>query len=450
MDCAENMRMNRRDLLRVASGVAAGAVWARGGWADGLPAITRPRATSGDSAVEPDWAERLTVTVGPKDADLVGDTEKPIQAALDYVARLGTGTVHVLPGTYRMRNSLFLRANVRLLGSGQETVLIKQPSIETTLAEDSDWYDQEVTLVDADGFDVGDGVVLRTENVHHGGLDVLRRTLVARTGNRFKLDRALRENFWTLKAPTISTLFPMLTAEETDDLAVESLVLDGNRSHNGHIDGNYAGAIWFQDCSRIVLRGLTMRNYNGDGASWQVCHDVLVEDCHSHDNADLGLHPGSGSQRPIIRRNVLERNDIGLFFCWGVKYGLAEENVVRDNASYGISIGHRDNENVIRGNEVCRNGRAGVVFRPERGKGFAAWGNLLEANRIVDNGADDGVGIDIQGTTESVVLERNEVRETRGPASRVGVRLGPESRDVRMVDNQIDGFARPVEDLRTE
>ncbi len=27
------------------------------------------------------------------------------------------------------------------------------------------------------------------------------------------------------------------------------------------------------------------RNNNGDGLSWQVCHDVLVEDCESRDHA---------------------------------------------------------------------------------------------------------------------------------------------------------------------
>ena len=68
--------------------------------------------------VEPDWNERLTITVGPKDADLVGTTDKVIQAAVDYVARLGGGTVKVLPGTYKLRNSVFLASKVRLVGSG--------------------------------------------------------------------------------------------------------------------------------------------------------------------------------------------------------------------------------------------------------------------------------------------------------------------------------------------
>ena len=54
----------------------------------------------------------MTITIGPKNADLVGTTDRVIQAAVDYVARRGGGTVRVLPGTYRQRNSVFLQSNV--------------------------------------------------------------------------------------------------------------------------------------------------------------------------------------------------------------------------------------------------------------------------------------------------------------------------------------------------
>ena len=36
------------------------------------PPVTQPRATAGDETIEPDWNERLTITVGQKDADIVG------------------------------------------------------------------------------------------------------------------------------------------------------------------------------------------------------------------------------------------------------------------------------------------------------------------------------------------------------------------------------------------
>src|SRR5438093_11574545 len=95
-------RMQRRQFLQTAGGLAAGAMGMLSTRADELPKNANPRAVFGDT-VEPDWEQRMAITVGPEKADLVGTTDKVLQAAVDYVARRGGGTVRVLPGTYRPR-----------------------------------------------------------------------------------------------------------------------------------------------------------------------------------------------------------------------------------------------------------------------------------------------------------------------------------------------------------
>lgn len=436
-------RLARRQFLASVPAAALLATATRVG-AGERPEVTDPRATSGDRRYEPDWEQRLTITVGPAHADLCGTNHRVLQAAIDYLARLGGGTVKVLPGEYRLRNAVYLASGIRIQGSGADTVLIKEPSHLTKLAADSDWYDQEITLVDAAGFEVGDGICLRTTNPHNGGQQILKRTLVARSGNRFKLDRALRENFWLMGDSTASSLFPILSGEEIEDFAIENITLDGNRENNDLLDGNYAGCIFLQDCNRATMRGVTARNYHGDGISWQISHDCVVEDCRSENNSGLGLHPGSGSQRPVMRNNQLTGNDIGLFFCWGVKYGLAENNQVSGNR-VGISIGHRDTDNLIRGNHVADSRDVGVLFRPERGPTFCAHRNRLENNTIVNSGGEAGVAIDVQGGTESVTISQNQLRETRQAAQRVGIRLGAETKHIRLADNVIEGFSAPVQ-----
>ncbi|MEO8499191.1 MAG: right-handed parallel beta-helix repeat-containing protein [Planctomycetota bacterium] len=413
------------------------------------PAVTNPRATDGDERFEPNWDERLTITVGHQDADLVGRTDRVLQAAVDYVARLGGGTVHVLPGTYALRSAVVLPSKIRLLGSGAESIITKIPSETIELAADSDWYDQEITLQDAKGFRVGDGIVLQSKNPDNGSATVIKRTIIARSGNRFKLNDGLRENLWLTGKPTCSSLFPLLTSEYTSDVVIENITLDGNLANNENFNGNYGGCIFLQDCNRYTIRGVTARNYNGDGISFQICHDVVVENCHSHDNADLGVHPGSGSQRPLIRNNKMERNNLGLFWCWGVKYGLAEGNFIDGNRSYGISIGHCDTDNVMRNNEIRNSGKIGILFRDDsRGQDFWANRNLVEGNKIFDSGGDDGIAIDITGKTKDVRILNNEIRETRQPMQRTGIRIGEQAGKVELADNRIEGFATAVIDAR--
>ncbi len=448
-------RVSRRQFVAAAAAAATTGWTAVAGAAGpsrgGLPRVTRPRATSGDTAHEPNWDEKLTITVGPKKADLVGSSDKVLQAAVDYVSRFGGGTVQVLPGTYTLRNSVYLRTGIRILGSGADSVLTKGASHSVALADDSDWYDQEVTVASAKGLQVGDGVVLKTRNPHNGGSEVLKRTLVARKGNRFKLDRALRKNYWLSGKPTLASLFPLISGDHVHDIAIQDITLDGNRKQNANLNGNYGGCVFLQDCNRIHMTGVEARNYNGDGISWQICHDVVVENCHSHDNADLGLHPGSGSQRPLMRNNRVERNTIGVFFCWGIKYGLAENNQITGNRSYGVSIGHCDTDNLIRLNTITGSGKVGVLFRDDsRGKDFWPNRNTLEKNQIVDSGDGDGVAVDVQGRTRDVTLDGNQIRETRKPMERIGVRIGKQARDVKLQQNKIEGFQRDVVDLKAK
>lgn len=436
--------LSRRSFLASTAALAGGVASLRSAAAgDDRPPVTAPRATSFDARVEPNWDERLSISVGPKDADIVGTSHRAVQAAVDYVGSLGGGTVVLRPGKYILRGAVHLRSNVRIQGTPGETIITKIPSRTCKLAADSDWYDQELTLAPGHGFEIGDSICLRMKNAHNGSPEVLKRRLVARSGDRFKLDRALKENVWEAGTPTVHALFPLLTGEEIEQIAIEGLVLDGDKANNDNLDGNYAGCVFLQDCRDIAIRRVEARDYNGDGLSWQICHDVIVEDCRSTGHTGLGLHPGSGSQRPLIRRNHLAGNGIGLFFCWGVKFGLAEENTC-DGNRVGISIGHRDTDNLVRKNVVTNSGEVGLLFRPERGPGFCAHRNRIESNRFENNGGRTAAAIDVQGGTESVTLVGNTVIETRAAEERIGIRLGDLTRDIRLDGNTVTGFARDV------
>ena len=439
--------LQRRQFLQVFGSLVAGAVIANRARATELPPNTNPRAIFGDRT-EPDWEQRLTITVGPEKADLVGATDRVIQAAIDYVGRFGGGTVRVLPGTYRMRNSVFLQSNVRLLGSGADSVLFKEPSATTRLTVDGDHWDQEVSLADASGFQVGDGVRLVSKDPYGKGTNIIQRTLIARSGSRFKLDRRLEERFHLEGQPQIATNFALVQCTGVSDVVIENLTIDGNKAHNEMLDkGQFDdGSVRLDESNRITVREVTVHDFYCDGIVWGISHDVLVENCHLYNGARLALHSGSGSQRSFVRGNRMERSAEGIYFCWGAQHGLYEKNVIED-CNYGMTFGHSDSDNLIRDNDIRRSGEAGIHFRGGN-KAFAPHRNRFEGNRIVDSGGEKGIAIEINGETEAVSITRNELRETRKPLSRIGILIGSETRDISCVDNRLEGFAVGISDLR--
>jgi len=392
----------------------------------------------------------LTLTVGQNEGDLQGNDDKIIQAGVEYLHRLGGGTLHILPGVYLMQNAIYLRPNITLRGSGEKTILRKAASVVTALVRDSDWFEYGVEVADAKGFTPGGGIMLRSKTgAGDWQYDVRQATITAIEGNVLFLDRLTKENFWIEKDATAVTIFPILTAENVDNVVVEDIVLDGSREQNEHINGNFAGAVFIQYCNRWRFRNVTAQNYNGDGYSFQVCDDIHFESCRAIDNADLGFHPGSGSQRPVFRDCQSRGNSLGLYFCWSISDGLAENCTLSENKDYGISIGHRDTDNLIRGCTIERNGQVGILFRNDGGEFRAGSRNRIENCIIRDNGAkESGVGIDIQGKTQDITVANTRFENAAGKNQKTAVRIGEQAQRITLQDNTYENCPVHLEDRR--
>ena len=391
----------------------------------------------------------LVLTVGRAEGDLQGDDDKVIQAGIEYLHRLGGGTLKVLPGVYNLRNAIHLRPNITLRGLGEETILRKSGSVVAALARDSDWFEYGVQVKESKGFVPGGGIMLRSKTgAGDWQYDVLRATITAIEGDVIFLDRLTKENFWLEKDATAATIFPILTAENVNDVVIEDIVLDGNREENEHINGNFAGGVFIQHCNRWSFRNVTSRNYNGDGFSFQVCDDIRFLNCKAINNTDLGFHPGSGSQRPVFQRCLSRGNSQGIFFCWSVSDGLAENCVLSENSRYGISIGHRDTDNIIKECNIERNGQVGILFRNEANEFRSGSRNRIENCIIRDNGSkEQGIGIDIQGKTVDIAVQNTRFENTTGKDQNIGIRIGQEAERIMLQGNIFENCPVNVQGL---
>ena len=331
-----------------------------------------------------------------------------IQGAVDFVARHGGGTVHLLPGHYILRNAIFLPSFVTLLGSGEETILEKHPSQTVELAEDCDWYSWSVVVKDASGFVVGDGITISSKCIDGGtGTQTTLHTITGVEGNRLSLGSLPRVNHWLGNDAKVTSTHSLIDIQKASDILIKNLRLEGNSAQTEKLDGNFGAAIFMQDCENVQVRDVTINDWNGDGISWQIGHDVQVENCTISDMAVLGLHPGSGSQRPVICNNTISNCDIGIFWCWGVCNGIAENNQIANSKKHGISTGHRDNDNIIRGNTISNSGECGIYFRPERSADHTSNRVLIEHNSI--NAPANSTAISVVRGAEDTIIRRNKI-----------------------------------------
>ena len=385
-------------------------------------------------------SERPTMRVGTSGADIVGNDNRALQAAVDYIAGLGGGTVEIGPGEFIMRDSLHLRSFVTVRGTPGKTILRKARAASSPLALDGDYGEEQITVTNPDGFKIGYGVAIWDKN--SGGFHTTVARITGQRGNTFSIDKPLNADCMVASKAEAATVFPIVSGYNIEGARVQDLIIDGNKGENVALNGCRGAGIFLYRGFGTVIENCVVRNYHGDGISFQSSNDVLVRNCVSEDNAGLGLHPGSGSQRPIVRECIARRNgEDGLFLCWRVKYGLFEKNIFEDNGRFGISIGHKDTDNLLQENQVRANHQDGVFFRNESA-GMAGHRNRLENNVIENNGAKEGAaGIRVRGETANLVFRNNVIRDTRAPEARqqtVGIRIEEQAGDMVLEGNQID------------
>ena len=91
---------------------------------------------------------------------------------------------------------------------------------------------------------------------------------------------------------------------------IEHLTIQGNKENNPYLNGcRGCGDLPVPQPRNENRPAARLKTYNGDGISFQQSNDVSVEDCICNGNTHLGLHPGSGSGSPTIRkcRSIRER-----------------------------------------------------------------------------------------------------------------------------------------------
>src|SRR5262245_13591025 len=179
--------------------------------------------------------DRPALTVGLHDADIVGADNRALQAAVDYIAGLGGGTVEIGAGEFVMHDSLHLRPFVTVRGVQGKTLLRKARADSSPLALDGDYGEEQITLLRPDGFKIGDGVA--TWDSQSGGFHTTVARITGRNGNTVSLDTPLNADCMLANKAQAATVFPIVSGCNIEGARVENLTLDGNKAENVNLNG---------------------------------------------------------------------------------------------------------------------------------------------------------------------------------------------------------------------
>ncbi|MBT3603539.1 MAG: right-handed parallel beta-helix repeat-containing protein, partial [Candidatus Latescibacteria bacterium] len=275
-------------------------------------------------------------------------------------------------------------------------------------------------------------------------------TLIWQDENPFGVNVPMGGDYMVSNNARAATTFPVISGYNLENARVENLTIDGNKENNPLLNGCRGAGIFLYRGHHTIMTNCTVKNYHGDGISFQQSQHITVDGCTCIGNTHLGLHPGSGSQHPTIRNCHSENNGrIGLFLCWRVKHGIFENNQLIGNGETGISIGHKDTDNQFRNNRSVGNKREGILFRNES-EAMAGHRNTFVENEILDNGKEDeGYGVRILGETHDLTFTDNRIGNTTSTNQKVGVFIGEKADRINLEDNDLSGnLNTDIEDAR--
>lgn len=363
-----------------------------------------------DALVAPKVAE-LEIRVGGDNADISGFDNRSIQFAIDALEETG-GSVILNPGLYTISAPLRLKSKIKLIGSGDETVLKRDHGVQSRYVVDADFGELKLSLENTEGFEIGMKVQVSDDD-NNGCWNVSTAYITDIEENILYIDRGLIRDYRSDLNGMVSNASSVIEVIEAENSSISDLVIDGNRAENFFADGcNSAGILIFR--SRwITVDGVRVKDFNGEGISWQITENVTVKNSEISGSGNTGLHPGTGSPFSVIENNDVHHNDRdGLFICWRVYQSRVSGNRFHHNGRFGICTGHKDTDVIFENNHIFENNSDGVNLRGER-EANAPHRNTFTRNIIENNGTDGGgYGFSINSPAKDLKLIENSFKNS--------------------------------------
>jgi len=186
--------------------------------------------------------ETCNISVGQRDADIIGNDNVAIQSAVDRAVALGGGIVTILPGTYIMKDSLHLRSGVTVRGCGEDTVLWKPPCVSSRIIHYLGYGHYDISVAEPEKFEIGMGVWITDDRSNWFYSTVA--TITWKEGHELGISRMLNSDISESYNGRVITVYPIISGYYVSDICIEDLVIDRNAEENEFINGCRGGGIF--------------------------------------------------------------------------------------------------------------------------------------------------------------------------------------------------------------
>lgn len=395
-----------------------------------------------DALVSPRMAEKV-ITVGGAGADLAGFNNQSIQFAIDEVAKTG-GKVKLNPGLFKIIAPVRMKSNVKLVGSGKETILERGKGFQTRFIIDADYGELKLTVENPDGFEPGMKVQV-TDEEQNSCWNVSTAYITDIVDNVIYIDKGLIRDYRSDKGGLVSNASSVIEVIGEENVGISNLTCDGNRAGNFFADGCNSAGILVLRSKKVTIDGVHVKDFNGEGISWQITENVAVRNSEISGSGNTGLHPGTGSPFTVIENNDLHHNDRdGLFICWRVYQSVVRNNKIHHNGRFGICTGHKDTDVIFSKNHIFSNGNDGVNLRGER-EDNAPHNNTFIGNVIEDNGTKEGgYGFSVNSRAHNLLLKENIFRSSDPKMQKAAVYIYANGAEPELVENRMEGKSGEV------
>jgi hypothetical protein len=254
---------------------------------------------------------------------------------------------------------------------------------------DADFGELKLTVENTDGFEIGMKVQV-SDDPNNGCWNVSTAYITDIVDDVIYIDKGLIRDYRSDLNGLVSNASSVIEVIEAENSSISNLVIDGMRSENFFADGCNSAGILIIKSSWITIDGIRLKDFNGEGISWQITEHITIKNSEISGSGNTGLHPGTGSPFSIIENNDVHHNDRdGLFICWRVYESKVTGNHFHHNGRYGICTGHKDTDVLFEDNHIYENLSDGVNLRGER-EANAPHRNSFVRNTIENNGTDGG------------------------------------------------------------